>query len=117
MIIWQASRLSERVCLCGWACRSLHFLGWKYHALARSAASERMRGNAPLPLAMDLSGESLGVLGLCPQRLPIELSIGHRTMVENKPYKVVAALEFFVINPQCGRKTKRVYVLLKHINP
>ena len=38
-------------------------------------------------------------------------------MVENKPYKVVAALEFFVINPQCGRKTKRVYVLLKHINP
>ena len=38
-------------------------------------------------------------------------------MVENKSYKIVAALEFFVINPLCGRKTKRVYVLLKHINP
>ncbi len=77
MTIWQASHLSERVCLCGWACRSLHFLGWKYHALARSAARERMRGNAPLPLARGFSGESLGALGLCPQRLPIMAVIQH----------------------------------------
>lgn len=71
MTIWQASRRSERVFRCGCDWSALHFFGWKYHAFARSAASERMRGNPPLPFLMDLAGERVGFFGSWPQRFPV----------------------------------------------
>lgn len=68
--IWQASRRSERVWRFGCDSRG-HFFGWKYHALARSAARDRIRGRPPLPFLMGWAGLSFGCRGSWPQRLPV----------------------------------------------
>lgn len=70
MIIWMASRRSLRVCRLDEQSGG-HFAGCLYHALARSAARDRMRGKPPLPLRIGCAGRRFGVEESWPQRLPM----------------------------------------------
>lgn len=58
MTICRASRRSLRMArLARWS--GGHLAGCLYHAFARSAARDRMRGNPPLPFRIGLAGERL----------------------------------------------------------